>query len=443
MPFQWTNQGGGWIDVASRLQDLSDAKQMAVLRDQAAIRQRLSDEQARRMADLKFKGDQYTLRGQLLGTVETPEDYSRVMPILESEGLPTQDLPEQRKSEAWLTFAKKPEVTAAPAWLADKWRPAGGPSLPTPTDLPEGPMQSPGVDPMEIATSVRRAAERGLSLDKQQRFQDQELGRILQKAQIQANLEKYATQDRYREAANMRAQDAAALAKRRADIDAGIAATTAEIKRKELETAGPGGQALTQSIKELPAALENAKTAKTGLQTIDRMQELLGEGAGARPGMIKVGLGRLFGYQSDEMARAEEYQLLAETLRGPLREDIVGPGPMTEAEQRLLGQVTGGGATGRKAATALLNLYRAKAVEKISGYNRKRERLSKYDATIPDLYEEIKIGEEKPPRAPAPAPQPSRTARNQQEFNAIWATLKPGETLVGPDGRAWKKGGGR
>ena len=64
---------------------------------------------------------------------------------------------------------------------------------------------------------------------------------------------------------------------------------------------------------------------------------------------------------------------------------------MTEAEQRLLGQVTGGGSTGIKAAKALLANYKEKSRKKIEAYNRQVQTLSKYDATIPDLYAPIEF----------------------------------------------------
>lgn len=433
MPFQWTNQGGGWIDVASRLQDLSDAKQMAVLRDQAAIRQRLSDEQARRVADLKLKGDQYALRGQLLGTVETPEDYSRVMPILQSEGLPTQDLPEQRKSEAWLTFAKKPEMTAAPAWLADKWRPAGGPSLPTPTDLPSESMQSPGIAPEEIATSVRRAAERGLSLDKQQRFQDQDIGRQIQLANLARVQDKDALSREwmaFQREAKIQGMSEAEIQRefqrRMALMGFGLDVQKLELQKKqEARTAATTPKFTSDQTN----AATYGRRVEAGLSDLDRISSTGYDptspvNAGTIYALVTGAPGAKLVAGPEARQTAQSYRNIVNAILRRESGAAIAASEFDNAQQQYfpaLGDDPGTLAQKRR------NLEQAMAGLKTGAG-------AAWDAT-PQITA---------PGKPATAPSaPARSARNQQEFNAIWSTLKPGETLVGPDGRTWKKGGGR
>lgn len=417
-----------------------DALADLIARDQVRIRQAqearaqqqqewAAAEEAERakLRPLKLTAEQLALRGQILGPVATPQEYDVARGEVERLGLPTADLPEAEHSTAWQTFQKPAEPAKVGGWLPQQWFPDALPQAPAETaPMPTGPMRGAGITPDDIP-AVQRAAERGLPILQQSQMQDKSIGRQLQEAQIAANLEKYKEQGRFRESAEGRAKRAAEIAERKANLEADIAGLNAEIKRSELELSGPGGQALGQAIKELPKGQENAKTALVGVQTIDRMEGLLSEGAGARPGMIKIGLGRLFGYQSDDMAKSEEYQLLAETLRGPLREDIVGPGPMTEAEQRLLGQVTGGGSTGRKAAVALLRMYREKAAQKIGAYNRQVETLSKYDATIPDVYQRIEIpGMRTAPKPNSTSPKVGDTKTFPNGRKAQW------------DGKGWR-----
>lgn len=394
--------GSAFLQGEAIARDREQQRQAMALRQAAEDRARQENDFAQKVRPLDLTGRQLALRGQILGTVETPEDYARVLPAVQELGLPTGDLPDGPQSSAWLTFRKQDEPRTAPAWLPERFAPA--PLVaPQARAMPEGLMQT-----VDIPV-IQRAAGRGLTIGQQTQFSDKNIGRQLQEAQIAANLAKYEEQGRYRESAESRAEQAASLGRQKTAADIETARINASIKRRELETSGAGGQALAQAVKDLPTQRENAKTALTGLETLTRMEELLSSGAGARPGMIKVGIGRLFGYQSEDMAQAEEYQLLAETLRGPLREDIVGPGPMTEAEQRLLGQVTGGGSTGIKAAKALLANYKEKSRKKIEAYNRQVQTLSKYDATIPDLYAPIEF-----PSFGAPATRPTAPAQYKE-----------------------------
>jgi hypothetical protein len=293
-----------------------------------------------------------------------------------------------------------------------------------------GAMEAPGIAPEDVAT-VQRAAERGLPLVQQTKMREAEANRGLRGLELDSRAEKYRTQLEY-------ADRAAQLAERRMDLQETASERSARIEREKLDiarraatSAGSGGEAVKLASKDIPVFRDEARTALAGIKTLDQMQGLLAGGAGARPGQIKVFLSRLTGQQTEGMADAEVYQLLAETLRGPLREDIVGPGPMTEAEQRLLGQVTGGGNTGSKAASRLLEIYRESALGKVRNYNETRRRVGQTEPSVLRLYEELQIpgaGGQAPSTAPTASSIPTVSSR------AAYDALPPGAQYKDPQG---------
>jgi hypothetical protein len=357
------------------------------------IRQQMEMDAAREAFDASIRPirqaeAQYGLRGQILGTVETPEDYRAALGEVSRLNLPTGDLPEDKRSTAWMTFKAPGPAQVAPSWMPAWAKPA--PMLPASAALPSGEMSQGQIAPEDIPR-VQRAAERGLPLVQQSKMREAEANRGLRGLELDSRAQKYATQLEY-------ADRAAQLADRRMNLQESAAERTARIEREKLDiarqaatSAGTQGEAVKLAIKDIPVFRDEARTALSGIKTLDQMKGLLDAGAGARPGQIKVFLSRLTGQQTESMADAEVYQLLAETLRGPLRTDIVGPGPMTESEQRLLGQVTGGGTTGSKAAARLLDIYRESATGKIRNYNETRRRVGQTEPSVLRLYEELQI----------------------------------------------------
>jgi len=400
------------------------------------LRQQMEQDAAREQYEASIRPiqqaqAQYGLRGQILGTVETPEDYRAALGEVSRLNLPTGDLPEDKRSTAWMTFKAPEPSQVAPSWLPGWAKPA--PLLPASTALPAGEMSEGQIAPEDIPR-VQRAAERGLPLAQQLQFSDRNIGRQLQTEQIASNREKYAEQGRFRESAEERARIAAGLAREKMGADIEVAGLNARLKTEELRTAGPGGKALEQAIKLLPETRERAATAVGSLGTITRMKSLLASGAGARPGMIMAGVGRLFGVQTEGMAIAEEYELLAKTLGGTMRMDVIGPGPVTDREQALLQAVSGGGATGIKAANSLLDFYAEKAAARARAYNDDVATLGEFDATIPRIYKPIKIpgaGGQASPTAPEGIP----TVSSKTAYDA----LPPGAQYKAPDGRILTK----
>lgn len=431
------------------LSDLAGAYVQAKIDREDRDYLRKERENAQKLAGMRLLSEGLAARGQMLGPISTPEEYASILPELRAQGLPTFDLPAAPvvESQAWRTFAKPAPAPApaVPQWLPESMRPkVDGARMDLPgyvtetpraPQLPEGPLSSTRFAGEQDAERIANAAQRGIPLKLQEQFADKSLGRALQQMQYEANLQKYEGQ-KARSAAEQKLRERQMqIQEEKLGLDRELGSANLSLKRRELETAGIGGQAIEQALKGLPALREEASLAMTGINTIDKMSSLLSTGAGARPGMIKTFLGRLTGVQTENMADAELYQLLSETLRGPLREDIVGPGPMTEAEQRLLGQVTGGGATGIKSAVELLAMYRRQAERKIQNYNRQREKLGSYDPTVSDLYESFDLPSGRPNRpVPAPpAPAPSASSLPPQAV----AKLREGVQTRFGNGQIW------
>ncbi len=75
------------------------------------------------------------------------------------------------------------------------------------------------------------------------------------------------------------------------------------------------------------------------------------------------------GLETKGMDEAQSFQLLTRAIVGPMRLEIIGPGPVSEWEQKLMQQMSGGGGTGRAAAKELLTRYRELAKNKVKSYN--------------------------------------------------------------------------
>lgn len=181
--------GGGFAGMQKTMLDAQQARQIMAQRRQQIEMERADE--ARRQAEeaaraakrpLDLYTNQMAVRGQIIGTAKTPEDYATVLGEVNRLGLPTADLPvaSSGESTAWKTFTQpKAAPTAQAPWLPEKWRAA--PILPAPE------AQLPTTDQRIGATDmaqVQAAAERGLPLEKQEKFRDADIGRQIQLANL-------------------------------------------------------------------------------------------------------------------------------------------------------------------------------------------------------------------------------------------------------------------
>ncbi len=125
-------------------------------------------------------------------------------------------------------------------------------------------------------------------------------------------------------------------------------------------------------IKALPKMKEKAANSVRGLRRIDLMLGLLDKGAGGRIGQVKAWLApnlEALGIKTQGLSDAQLYETLARTLGGSFRMEIVGPGQVSDYENRLLQSISGGGGTATAAARELLQYYRGVAETNITDYN--------------------------------------------------------------------------
>lgn len=176
--------------------------------------------------------------------------------------------------------------------------------------------------------------------------------------------------------------------------------------KEEQVSAGPVGgttvnvgdkldvEAGKELIKQLPKLKTEALTAQSNITRIDQMNELLDKGLGGKSGQIKAWLAPYaegMGINIQSLTDAQTYELLATTLGGSMRIEVVGPGPVSEYEQKLLQKVNAGGNAATGAARELLRYYRSAAHSKVLNYNDSVDAMAEYSPAVGKLHKKIDI----------------------------------------------------
>lgn len=146
------------------------------------------------------------------------------------------------------------------------------------------------------------------------------------------------------------------------------------------------------AIAKLPELRKDASLAKSGVAKIEKMFTLLDAGAGGKMGQVRALIApyaEALGISSREMNDAKTYEVLARTIGGSMRMEIVGPGQVSNYENQLLQTVSGGGANGIAAARELLNFYRNEGLRKIGDYNDMVDSVSQFSPATGKLYKKI------------------------------------------------------
>lgn len=168
---------------------------------------------------------------------------------------------------------------------------------------------------------------------------------------------------------------------------------------------------------KMPEYKDQAETAYTAKEKITRMKGLIDIGAAGSRGYAKAKIAPLLemvGVTTKGLNDAQLYQKLASTLKGSMRLQIVGPGPVSNYEQGLLDQVSGGGFTGAEAARELLTFYESEADRKIRTYNSTVDAISKNMPETAGVYEKINVSgaPQNPPTPHNPKPAPGKGGGN-------------------------------
>lgn len=147
--------------------------------------------------------------------------------------------------------------------------------------------------------------------------------------------------------------------------------------------------------KDLPKLKDDAIKQNRNISTIDSALNLLKTGTvTGKMGQFKAFIqpyAEAMGVDTKSMSDAQTFQLLTRTITGPMRLDIVGPGAVTEYEQQLIKQMSGGGGTGQAAALELLNYYKQVAKDKVLNYNSTLEGAISIDPTFSKYHKKINI----------------------------------------------------
>jgi len=153
---------------------------------------------------------------------------------------------------------------------------------------------------------------------------------------------------------------------------------------------------LRQLAKDLPKLKTEAATQGNNIGQIDKALTLLKTGnVTVKSGQLKAFLApyaEAVGMNTKGMDDAQTFQLLARQIIGPMRLDIIGAGPVSEWEQKLMQKMSGGGGAGTQAAYELLTAYRKMAETKIQNYNDTLAGGIEIDPNIGKIHKPIKAG---------------------------------------------------
>lgn len=168
-------------------------------------------------------------------------------------------------------------------------------------------------------------------------------------------------------------------------------ATSADLKEKPEKDIDDA--LVKKTIQEMPKLKKEAIAQSANIGSIDNALNILKTSdVSGKAGQLKAWLApyaEAFGMDTKGMNDAQTYQLLTRVLVGPMRLDIIGPGPVSEWEQKLMQQVSGGGGAGKEAAFTLLNYYRKLAETKINNYNETLDGLIEFRPNASKLYKKI------------------------------------------------------
>ena len=336
--------GASFLQGEAIARDREQMRQAMALRQAAEERARQENDYNQQVRPLDLTGRQLALRGQMLGTVETPEDYARVLPAVQAAGLPTADLPAGNQSTAWIQFRKPQEP--AQSWLPERFRPADLSPVPQgermAPALSETTMQAPGIAPEDIP-AIQRAAERGLPLVQQTKMREAEANRGLRGLELDSRAEKYRTQLAYADRAAGLADKRFALQETKDERSARIESERIAMERDRLRLARE--QAGREAGREIPkiAGYEpipgqtvdapSAKVARDAIAKLGSLEAIIGEFKTAYADAKKRGVaGQIIGPDADRLNGIRQRMLLnlkeAENLGVLQAVDIQAMGPI-------------------------------------------------------------------------------------------------------------------
>jgi len=174
-------------------------------------------------------------------------------------------------------------------------------------------------------------------------------------------------------------------------------------------------QIVTKTLTELPKLKKAAIEGQNSLKQTKRALELIEKGVTGKGGQLKAFLApyaEMIGMPNDNLNDAQAFQLFARAIIGPMRLEMIGPGPVSEWEQQLMQKLSGGGGAAKPAAKELIGYYRQLAQGKVDNYNQTLEGITQIAPVIGKVYQPIEA-------SPLPSP-----AASGIDMNAVKAELQ-------------------
>ena len=164
-------------------------------------------------------------------------------------------------------------------------------------------------------------------------------------------------------------------------------------KMKPSEGLGFGDkEIIKKTLTEIPKLKREATTAAVSIEQIENALDLTTKGVTGKGGQLMAFLApyaEAVGVPSEAMNDAQKFQLLTRAIIGPMRLEIVGPGPVSEWEQKLMQQISGGGGTAKGAAQELLQHWKRLSEGRLDAYNDTLTGFSEIYPAVTKVYKPI------------------------------------------------------
>jgi len=187
-----------------------------------------------------------------------------------------------------------------------------------------------------------------------------------------------------------------------------------------------------QIFGELPERRQEALRSAAQARRLNNIFSILnkqGDKVTGLSGALRRGLApfaSMAGLNADAMSDAELFNSLIKEGQGSMRMEVIGPGPVSEYEQKILADVSGGGMSYAEGVRALLQRRYMDAAQQIKAYNSTIETIAgdpKYKSAT-TYYPRIKVPDMV---AGAPGTRPQDTATTDDTID--WDAM-PDEQLI-------------
>jgi hypothetical protein len=150
----------------------------------------------------------------------------------------------------------------------------------------------------------------------------------------------------------------------------------------------PDPVVVREAVKDLPKLRKEANMASASQARLDQMIKLYDKGsAGGLKGNILQSISGVFDVSAT--SEAELFKKLASAGAGQLRSTVIGPGQVSNYEQKLLQSVSGGGSGARTAIRELLLFYKQEADRTIGNYDEAVDAAASLEPSVAKAFKKV------------------------------------------------------